>query len=69
MAEKFGPSRGELMFRAAISVFGLGFLALAFWLRGLPEGPGLIEVAGVGFAFFGGSFGLSVWKLIRKDHP
>ncbi len=39
MANPYGPTRGELKFRAAVSVVGLAFLGLAIALRGLPEGP------------------------------
>jgi hypothetical protein len=69
MSKRFGPSRGELIFRALVSVFGLAFLALAIYLRGIPEGPGLVEVLGVGLALFGGTLILSIWKLIHRDHP
>lgn len=50
---KYGPTRGELKFRLAFSLAGLGLLAAALMLRGLPEGPGLIEVVGVAGLFFG----------------
>jgi hypothetical protein len=66
---KFGPSRGELIFRAVFSVAGLAFLGLAVALRGVPEGPGLVEVLGLGLALFGGTLVLSVWKLVKRDHP
>lgn len=69
MARRFGPSRAELKFRAAVSVFGLGLLAYALAARGLPQGPALIEVAGLAGLMFGGSFVISVRRLIRKDHP
>ncbi|MCF8511388.1 MAG: hypothetical protein K9G43_08085 [Rhodobacteraceae bacterium] len=69
MSRQFGPSRGELIFRAVVSVFGLAFVASAVWYRGVPEGPALIEVIGVSVALFGGTLGLSVWRLIKRDHP
>ena len=69
MANKYGPGRGELIFRAAFSAAGLGFLALALALRGIPQGPGLIEVLGIALLVFGGTLGLSVWKLLRRDYP
>ena len=50
---KYGPSRKEWKIRLGISVAGLGLLAAALWLRGLPEGPGLVEVVGVTGLFFG----------------
>ena len=69
MASKFGPGRGELQFRAVVSVLGLLLLGAALWLRGMPEGPGLVEVVGVAGLFFGGSLGVSVVKLVRRDYP
>lgn len=69
MSREFGPTRGELIFRAVVSVFGLAFVGLAVWYRGLPEGPALFEVIGVAGALFGGTLGLSVWRLIKRDHP
>jgi hypothetical protein len=69
MANKFGPTRGELIFRSAFSAAGLALLAVALWLRGIPQGPGLIEVLGMALLVFGGTLGLSVLKLIRRDHP
>lgn len=69
MSRKFGPTRGELIFRAVFSVFGLCFMGVAIWLRGVPEGPGLVEVVGVAVALFGGTLVLSLWRLIKRDHP
>ena len=69
MVRRFGPTRGELKFRAAFSVFGLALLAYALVRRGLPEGPALIEVVGLAGLMFGGTLILSVRKLIRRDHP
>lgn len=69
MSRRFGPTRGELQFRAAFSVFGLALLAYALARRGLPEGPALIEVLGLAGLMFGGTLFFSVRKLIRRDHP
>lgn len=69
MSRRFGPSRGELIFRAIFSAFGLGLMALALALRGLPEGPGLIEVVGLAGVMFGGSLVHAGWKLWNRDHP
>lgn len=69
MANKFGPSRGELIFRAALSAFGLALLAVALVVRGLPDGPAIVEVVGVAGVLFGGSLIHAIWKLIRKDYP
>ncbi len=40
MSRKFGPTRGELKFRAVVSVLGLGLMVFAMWYRGIPSGPG-----------------------------
>lgn len=69
MSQHFGPSRGELVFRSVVSVFGLAFLGVVLWWRGVPDGPALIEVVGVTVVFFGGTLALSVWRLIKRDHP
>lgn len=69
MRRKFGPTRGELTFRAVVSVFGLGLMAVALWLRGIPSGPGLVEVVGFAGLMFGGSLAHALWKLARRDHP
>jgi len=53
MSRQFGPSRGELM----------------VWKRGVPDGPALVEVVGVAVALFGGTLALSIWRLIKRDHP
>lgn len=63
---KFGPSRGEWLFRLAVSLAGLALLGLALALRGLPEGPGLIEVVGVAGLFFGGTAVMAARALLRK---
>jgi hypothetical protein len=66
---KYGPTRGELQFRLAFSLAGLAFLGVAIALRGLPQGPALVEVIGVAGLFFGGTAILSARRLIRRDHP
>lgn len=63
---KYGPTRNELWFRVAVSILGLGLLAYAVWLRGLPDGPALVEVVGLGALFFGGTLVLSVRRLMRR---
>ena len=63
---KFGPSRGELLFRLAVSLAGMALLAAALMMRGLPEGPGLVEVVGVAGLFFGVTAVLSLRALLRR---
>lgn len=62
---KYGPTRGELKFRLAFSLAGLCLLAVALAYRGLPEGPGLIEVVGLSVAFFGGTAIFAIRGLLR----
>jgi hypothetical protein len=62
---KYGPTRGEHVFRLIASLGGLGLLAAAIAIQGMPEGPGLVEVVGFGGSFFGGSAAWSAWKLWR----
>jgi hypothetical protein len=69
MAElsKYGPTRGELQFRIAVAILGLGFMGFALWMRGVPSGPALVEVVGLATVFFGGTLILSVRRLIRLN--
>jgi len=66
---KYGPTRGELWFRLAVSVAGLAGLAAVVGLRGIPGGPALFEVVGAALLLFGGTLVWSARKLIRRDHP
>lgn len=63
---KYGPSKGELKFRLAFSIAGLCLLAVALYLRGLPEGPGLVEVVGLSVVFFGGTAIFAIRGLMRR---
>lgn len=67
MMAKFGPSRAEVKFRLWVSIAGLGLLALALLLGGLPLGPAAFEVIAIAGAFFGGTFVWSVLKLRKGD--
>ncbi|GAB5449429.1 hypothetical protein [Gymnodinialimonas sp.] len=64
---KFGPSRGELKLRLAISLGGLALLIGAYASHGI-SGIASLEIAIIGGAFFGGSALWSAWQL-RKDPP
>lgn len=64
---RFGPSRGELKLRLAISLTGLALLIAAYASRGIG-GIASLEIAIIGGAFFGGSAVWSAWKL-RKGPP
>jgi hypothetical protein len=63
---KFGPTRGEHLFRLIFSIFGLGCIGVLFAVHGVPRGPGLVEVVGIAGAFFGGTAVLSARALLRK---
>ena len=66
---RFGPTRGELWVWLCLSAGGLGFLALAVFLRGLPSGPALAEVVGLALLVFGYLGGRSIKRLLRREHP
>lgn len=63
---KYGPTRGEHLFRLVFSLFGLGCIGVLFAVHGVPRGPGLVEVVGIAGAFFGGSAVWSARALLRK---
>lgn len=69
MANRFGPTRGELWFRLVVSVAGLALVGVAVAIRGIPSGPGLIEVLAIPLLLFGGTIFFAARKLIRRDHP
>ena len=62
---KFGPTRGDLMFRLLFSLGGLALVAGAVIVRGWPQGPGGWEAIGIATVFFGGT---ALWTLgkLRK---
>ena len=63
MANKYGPTRGELWFRMAVGLVGFTVLIAAVSARGMPSGPALVEVVGIGGVFFGGTVVWAAWKL------
>lgn len=64
---RFGPSKGELKLRLAISLAGLALLIVAYASNGI-SGIASLEIAIIGGAFFGGSAIWSAWQL-RKGPP
>lgn len=60
-APRRGPERPELWVRLGISLLILVLIGVAVYVHGIPEGPGLVEVLGVG-GLFGG---ISAWKAAR----
>ena len=66
---KFGPTRGDMLFRLTFSLVGLLLLTAAILYRGWPQGPGGWEAVGIAGLFFGGTTIWTTIKLIRKDHP
>jgi hypothetical protein len=66
---RYGPTRGELWFWLFASLGGFGLMAVAIAVRGIPEGPAIAEVLGLGTVVFGYLGGRSVKRLIRHEHP
>ena len=64
---KYGPTRGEHLFRLVFSLFGLGAISVLIAMRGIPKGPGLVEVVGIAGAFFAGTLILSARALLRRQ--
>ena len=65
---KFGPTRGEVKLRLAISLCGLALLIWAYATNGIGSIASL-EIAIIGTAFFGGSALWCIVRLTRKDDP
>jgi hypothetical protein len=66
---RHGPTRGELWFWLFASLGGFGLMAIAIVVRGIPQGPAVAEVLGLGTVVFGYLGGRSVKRLIRREHP
>lgn len=66
MNDRFGPTRGEIRLRLAISLAGLGLLIVAYAFNGIG-GIASLEIAIIGTAFFGGSALWCIVRLMRKD--
>ena len=66
---KFGPTRGELVFRLVCGLAGLALLAVAVAIHGIPQGPAFAEVGLFGGLFLGGTVVWSARRLILRLHP
>jgi hypothetical protein len=62
---RFGPTRGELKLRLAISLGGLALLAGAYGANGIG-GIASLEIALIGGGFFGGSALWTAWRLWKE---
>lgn len=62
---KYGPTRGEWIFRLVFSLVGLAFIGVLFAVRGVPKGPGLVEVVGIAGVFFAGTVIMAIRALLR----
>ena len=65
---KFGPTRGEHIFRLTVSVAGLIGLAAAYAAGLLPDAAILFEALALGGGFFALSAIYSARKLVRGEH-
>lgn len=68
MTRRFGPSRGEHVFRLIAGLLGLALIAGASVYLHMHKDTHLGELLIFGLAFFGGTTLWSGWKLIRRDH-
>lgn len=60
-----GPTRNELWFRLAFSLFGLALLTVAILVRGIANSAALVEVVGIAGLFFGGT---AIWAAHKLWH-
>lgn len=66
---KYGPTRGELMFRLFISLGLVALLGLAFALQGLPRALAMVELLLFIGAFAGGTAVWTLRRLLLRLHP
>lgn len=65
---RYGPTRGEWIFRLVFSLAGLALLAGGlYYRRGEEFGPGAFEAIITALVFFGGTAIWSVRKLRRRE--
>ncbi|MEL6550865.1 MAG: hypothetical protein AAFQ54_11535 [Pseudomonadota bacterium] len=65
---KFGPTRGEYIFRAVSGAFILALVSYALLANGMPEG--IITSESILFGTIFGAFLVahSGWKLLKRDY-
>lgn len=66
MSGRFGPGRGEHLFRLVFSLAGLALLSVAVWYRGVT-GLASIEIGIFGGGFLAGSALWSAWHLWKRQ--
>ena len=64
---KYGPTRGEWVFRLVFSLAGLALLAGGlYYRRGEDFGPGAFEAIITALGFFGGT---AIWSIRKLRQP
>ena len=66
---KYGPTRGDLIFRLVFSCAGLVFLLVAVAITGIPSGPAMVELFGIAGLFLVGTIVWAARRLILRLHP
>jgi hypothetical protein len=66
---KYGPTRGELLFRFCVSLGLIALLGAAFVVQGLPRGLAMVELLLFIGAFAGGTALWALRRLILRLHP
>jgi len=65
---KYGPTRGEFLFRFWTSIGALALCGVALSIRGVQINMVTMELGVIAFAFLGGSAAHAAWHLwVRKD--
>jgi len=66
---RFGPTRGELVFRLAFASAGLMFLVVAVAIPGISNTAALVELFGIAGLFLAGTLVWAARRLILGLHP
>jgi xanthosine utilization system XapX-like protein len=64
---KYGPGRGELKFRLAVSLAGLGLTGAALLASDSLSAPAIVEVLGIAGLFFGGTALWAARRLMTRE--